>query len=136
MGRRSSVGLGGAVALSGLLGVSCVAEQRGFDSPSPNRRLDAIAEARDLDDTASLEALVRALESPDLTERTLAIWALEAREGETYGYRAGDPIADRILAVRKWEEHVRNKGGDGSIGGVVRMSTGAGDGEAEAGADE
>lgn len=80
----------------------CFSEPRGFDSPSPNRRLDAIAESAGSKDQQSLRALVVALESPDPAERMLSIRALEAREGTTLGYKHDDPYWVRREAVDRW----------------------------------
>lgn len=80
--------------------------QTGFDSPSPGKRLDAIAGAAQEDDQESRIQLVEKLGSTDPAERMLAIGALEKREGMTHGYKHSDPEWKRLEAIEKWRQHV------------------------------
>lgn len=92
---------------------------RGFNSPDPNLRLDAIVEAAEDRgaasgggagsglgaagvDRASAVELIRQLESNDPAARLFAIRTLEALTGETLGYDyAGHPW-ERSEAVARW----------------------------------
>jgi hypothetical protein len=78
----------------------------GFDSPSPTKRLDAIAQSSQETDKKSLGQLVEKLSSTDPAERMLAIRALEKREGTTLGYDHAAPKWERIEAINRWNERL------------------------------
>lgn len=84
----------------------CPNPKVGFDSPAPNKRVDAIVLAADQDDPQSLKMLVEKLESTDSVERMMAIRSLEKREGKTFGYQHAAPQPDRAQAVEQWRQYV------------------------------
>lgn len=84
----------------------CPNPKVGFDSPAPNKRVDAIVLAADQDDPESLKMLVEKLESTDSIERMMAIRSLEKREGKTFGYQHAAPQPDRAQAVEQWRQYV------------------------------
>ena len=92
----------GAVLLWG----GCLKVQEGFDSPSPSKRLDAIAQSAVQDDQESRVQLVEMLSSTDQTERMLAIRALEKREGTTLDYNHAAPQWERLEAIERWREYI------------------------------
>lgn len=81
-------------------------ERASFEATAPNKRLDAIVQASDAHDPASLMGLVSQLESSDPAARLLAIRALEHRTGMTLGYHHSDPEWKRRAAVDRWKDHV------------------------------
>lgn len=99
-----------------------------FDSPAPNRRLDAIAQAGSQDDAVSLVALVEKLSATDPAERMLAIRALERREGTTLGYDHAAPEWERIEAIQRWRERLgmtdEDPGDNGSVNRVPHDAEG------------
>lgn len=99
----------------------CVPEARtSFDSPSPNKRLDAIVQAAEGGgelDPETLRGLVGQLESSDPAARMLAIRALERRTGQTLGFEPSDPEWKRQAAVRRWKTYADQEPGDGAPGG-------------------
>ncbi|MEQ9207725.1 MAG: hypothetical protein RLN78_10195 [Phycisphaerales bacterium] len=108
---RIDRGLRVAGLIGTLIGVplvfaGCMSPKIGFDSPAPNKRLDAIALAAQEDDQESLVQLVKKLSSHDPSERMLAIRALEKREGTTLGYDHAAPRWERLEAINKWRERV------------------------------
>lgn len=111
----------GVAAVCPMVGGCLPASKVSFDSPDPNRRLDAIARAGeggegDLD-PGTLRALVGQLEATDPAARMLAIRALERRTGQTLGYDASDPEWKRTPAVRRWKEYAGDPADDGAPAG-------------------
>lgn len=101
--------LGVALVLGTISG--CLPESKpGFDSPSPSKRLDAIVDASDLEDTESLVKLVEKLRSFDPAERMFAIRSLEIRTGSTFGYDHGAHDWERIEAIGRWIEYLESEG--------------------------
>lgn len=98
------------IASAGFLSVGmilggCPNPKVGFDSPAPNKRVDAIVLAADQDDRESLVMLIEKLESTDSVERMMAIRSLEKREGQTFGYEHAAPQPDRMEAVAQWRQY-------------------------------
>jgi hypothetical protein len=79
-------------------------DQDGFDSIGPSHRLNAIVQAADQSDDASLCGLIQQLDSDDPAARLLAIRALEKRTGQTLDYRHDDPPWKRSQGVDRWME--------------------------------
>ncbi|MGJ8637418.1 MAG: hypothetical protein ACSHX5_11280 [Phycisphaerales bacterium] len=94
-----------ALLASGLMLGGCPNPKVGFDSPAPNKRVDAIVLAADQDDHESLVMLIEKLESTDSVERMMAIRSLEKREGETLGYEHAAPAPERMEAIERWREY-------------------------------
>lgn len=99
-------GLIGTLSGVALVCVGCMSPKIGFDSPAPNKRLDAIALAAEEDDQESLVQLVKTLSSVDPSERMLAIRALEKREGMTLGFDHAAPKWERLEAINRWREYI------------------------------
>lgn len=76
----------------------------GIDSPDPNRRLLAIADAGASRDASKVPQLIEQLESNDAAARLLAIRSLEAITGQTHGYDYTDSDWERAEAVRRWRD--------------------------------
>jgi hypothetical protein len=76
---------------------------KGFDSPEPAARNEAIVDAARRKDPSARADLVRMLDSDDATTRLLAITALQEIEGTTlgYDYAAAEPERDR--AIDAWK---------------------------------
>ena len=74
----------------------------GFDSPDPNRRLDAIVDAAERGDRSAVRSLVILLESADAAARVLSIRTLEDLTGQTLGYDPYGSDRDRADAVERW----------------------------------
>ena len=95
-----------AILLSG-----CLPETKpGFDSPAPSKRLDAIVQASELEDTESLVKLVEKLRSHAPAERMFAIRSLEIRTGQTLGYDHAAEHWQRIEAYNRWLEWLNDQG--------------------------
>lgn len=94
-----------ALLASGLVLGGCPNPKVGFDSPAPNKRVDAIVLAADQDDHESLVMLIEKLESTDSVERMMAIRSLEKREGETLGYEHAAPQPERMEAIERWRKY-------------------------------
>lgn len=62
----------------------------------------AIARAAADDDRRAIRALIEALDDPDPGNRMMAIATLERLTGQTLGYDATAPEAQRDAAVREW----------------------------------
>ncbi len=89
----------------------CLPEPKiGFNSPAPNKRLDAIARASELEDDGSLVKLVEKLRSLVPTERMLAIAALKVRTGETLGYNFAAPRWQQIEGYNRWLTWLADRG--------------------------
>lgn len=95
---------------------------RGFDSPEPAARLDAILAAARTREDSAVPDLVRMLASDDPAVRLAAIGALERITGQTLGYHHGGPQPERDAAIDRWVEWVRVRGADTAL-----PSTEAGD---------
>jgi len=90
---------------------------RGFDSPEPAARMDAIVDAARRSDRSAVPRIVPLLDSDDPATRLLAIETLERLTGETFGYDYAAPPADRVAAVERWRRYV--------VGGGVGEEPGA-----------
>jgi len=91
---------------------------RGFDSPEPAARMDAILDAARRSDRSAVPDIVETLESDDPATRLLAIRTLERLTGQTFGYDYAAPRAEREIAVDRWREFaVGERGGVRSGGG-------------------
>lgn len=89
----------------------CLPETKpGFDSPAPSKRLDAIVQASELEDTESLVKLVEKLRSHAPAERMFAIRSLEIRTGQTLGYDHAAEHWQRIEAYNRWLEWLNDQG--------------------------
>jgi HEAT repeat protein len=90
------------------LGTACAPprDDAGFDSPLPSARIASIQDAGRTRDDASVERLIEQLDASDPAVRLAAIEALFRITGETLGYRADDPPAERAAAVDRWVAHV------------------------------
>lgn len=125
--RRPKKRLWGAVALGwvGALAACAPSMPRGFNSPEPGVRIDAIVEAARRGDPAAVPSLVRMLDSDDPATRLLAIRALERITGTTYGYDHSAPETERREAVRRWQDSgpgaVVPTGQEGTPGGPARQ---------------
>lgn len=98
-----------AILTTGLIITGCVpTPETAFDSPAPNKRLDAIVQATGRTDHESLAGLVSQLESTDPAARLLAIRALEQRTGQTLGYEHAGQVRDRRAAVSRWKEYLED----------------------------
>lgn len=81
----------------------CLPETKpGFHSPAPSKRLDAIVQASELEDTESLVKLVEKLRSHAPAERMFAIRSLEIRTGQTLGYDHAAEHWQRVAAYNRW----------------------------------
>lgn len=90
---------------------------RGFDSPEPAVRIDAVVSAAAKGDRRAARDLIRVLDSDDPAARMLAIRALERITGETNGYDYAAPESQRREAVRRWQEWEAEGGGAPGGGG-------------------
>ncbi len=79
---------------------------RGFESPEPAARMDAILDAARRSDRSAVPEIVELLESDDPATRLLAIRTLERLTGETFGYDYAAPFAERSEAVERWRRYV------------------------------
>ncbi len=77
---------------------------RGFDSPEPAARMDAIVDAARREDRSAVPQIVPLLESDDPATRLLAIRTLERLTGQTLGYDYAAPEAERGAAVERWNK--------------------------------
>jgi len=110
LGRHAGVWSAAAVLLGQTaIGAGCQPIQTGFDSPAPTKRIDAIVQASELQDTDSLGRLIEQLESEDPAARMLAIRALEIRTGTTLGYDHAAPRWQRIEAVNRWINYLNER---------------------------
>lgn len=83
---------------------------RGFDSPEPAARNEAIVEAARRGDRGARADLVRMLDSDDATTRLLAIGALQEIEGTTLGYDSTASEAERDRAIDAWKSRLAAEG--------------------------
>lgn len=109
----------GAAALLALLLAGCTPSMpKGFDSPEPAARNQAIVDAARSGDRSTRSDLVRMLDSDDATTRLLAITTLEQMEGTTlgYDYAASEPERDRAIDAWKARLAAEAKGEQASTG--------------------
>lgn len=92
-----------AFGVAGVTAACAPSMPRGFDSPEPGVRIDAIVDAAKRDDPAAVPELVRMLDSDDPATRLLAIRALERITGTTHGYDYSAPESERREAIRRWQ---------------------------------
>ena len=59
-------------------------------------------------DPEAVHTLVNLLQARDSTVRMYAILALERLSGQDYGYKYYEPEPDRIRAVQRWRDALRN----------------------------
>ena len=78
---------------------------RGFDSPEPAARMDAVVQAARTNDRSAVPKIVPLLESDDPATRLLAIRTLEQLTGQTLGYDYAAPEAERGAAVERWNRY-------------------------------
>jgi len=78
---------------------------RGFDSPEPAARMDAIVDAARNSDGSAVPEIVPLLGSDDPATRFLAIRTLERLTGQTFGYDYAAPEAERGEAVERWNRY-------------------------------
>jgi len=114
--RRSAWCACGLAAIAGLLAGCTPSMPKGFDSPEPAARNEAIVDAAERKDRAARADLVRMLDSDDATTRLLAISALQEIEGTTlgYDYAAAEPERDR--AIDAWKARLAAEGATGRTG--------------------
>lgn len=98
---------GGAALL--LLG-GCVAGYRpALDSPDPAARIRAIRQVTAKQDHNAIPLLVDRLEDEDEAVRFYAIGALSRMTGTDMGYKYYQPRRERLPAVRRWRQYVRQR---------------------------
>lgn len=73
-----------------------------FDSPVPQDRLAAVAQARRANDTSAVEPLIRMLASDDPLMRLIASDTLVQITGEDFGYDPAASDTDRREAAERW----------------------------------
>lgn len=94
----------GAAAILALLLAGCTPSMpKGFDSPEPAARNEAIVAAARSGDRSARADLVRMLDSDDATTRLLAITTLEQMEGTTLGYDSTASEPERDRAIDAWK---------------------------------
>lgn len=89
---------------------------KGFDSPEPAARNEAIVLAAQQGDRSARADLVRMLDSDDATTRLLAIGALQEIEGTTLGYDCTASEAERDRAIDAWKARLAAEGPGGTGG--------------------
>lgn len=90
---------------------ACSSPPRGFSSPDPGARLDAIVDAAAVKDPGAIRPLITLLESDDPAVRLAAIRTLERITGETLGYEFSAPAWKRREQVDRWEAWYRDTRG-------------------------
>jgi hypothetical protein len=105
--------------VAGALG-ACHSPPRGFDSPDPSARMDAVVDAARRKDTGAVPKIVPLLESDDPATRLVSIRALEQLTGRTLGYDYAASEASRHEAVGRWREFVGSGGHAGEAGASER----------------
>ncbi len=95
---------------------------RGFSSPEPAARMDAIVAAARENDRSAVPKIVPMLESDDPATRLLAIRTLERLTGQTLGYDYAAPEARRDEAVERWRRYAAEGVGPGGSKGAVPAS--------------
>lgn len=88
------------VMLAGCVG--SMARQRGFDSPDPAERLNAIVLAGHLQQRSAIPDLIDSLGSDDPAVRMMAITALARITGTRLGYNPYGRLVDRQAAAESW----------------------------------
>src|SRR5690349_21165258 len=118
-----------AVGLGAAFSAGCAQPPGGFESPVPDARLKAIAQASETKDPAAVPHLIEALLSDDPLVRMTSINTLESITGQTLGYHYWDAEEERRARVQDWVEwYRRQQGGAGAAGGGPK-----GGGEADRG---
>lgn len=80
----------------------CVPNPKGFDSPAPSARLEAVLETARERDQKRIPDLITQLGSDDPAVRLFTIRTLERLTGETLGYHYADPEPKRREAIERW----------------------------------
>jgi hypothetical protein len=98
-----------AMLLAGSIG-GCGTDMRtrGFDSPDPQAKLDAIVAAGQTRDKAAIPDLVHQLDSDDPAVRMYAITALQRITGTRLGYSPYAAQLQRQAAVETWVAAVKD----------------------------
>ena len=91
-----------AAAGSALTWAGCHSPPRGFESPLPSARIEAIVDAAARRDRTAVPQLVECLSSDDPAVRMAAIRALERITGQTLGYEHAAPEWRRQEMVDVW----------------------------------
>jgi len=78
-----------------------------IQSANPDERIRGIHEAAERNDRYAVPLLVDRLEDEDEAVRFYAILALEKMTGQRLGYDYARPAVDRVRAVERWREYVR-----------------------------
>jgi hypothetical protein len=79
-----------------------VPNPKGFDSPAPSARLEAVLETAREGDRERIPDLITQLRSDDPAVRLFSIRTLERLTGETLGYHYADPEPRRREAIERW----------------------------------
>lgn len=108
---RTALTHAGLVAVSLGWAGACSSPPRGFASPDPGARLDAIVDAAADEDPGAVRPLIVLLESDDPAVRLAAIRTLERITGETFGYDFAAPAWKRREQVDRWEAWYRDTRG-------------------------
>lgn len=109
-----------SAVISAVMAACTPSMPRGFDSPEPAARNEAIVAAARSGDRSTRRDLVRMLDSDDATTRLLAITTLEQMEGTTLGYdsTASEPERDRAIDAWKARLAAENSGPAAGAGGT------------------
>jgi hypothetical protein len=105
--------MGSVCAFGSILTVAggCAAPPRGFDSPDPGARLDAITDAAAVKDRSAVGPLIESLDSDDPAVRLASILALERITGQSLGYDYAAPSWRRSEQAARWAAWYRETGG-------------------------
>lgn len=105
----AAIACGGAAWLSAAL--ACTPSQppprTAIQSANPDERIRGIHEAAERNDRYAVPLLVDRLEDEDEAVRFYAILALEKMTGHRLGYDYAQSAVDRVRAVERWREYVR-----------------------------
>jgi HEAT repeat protein len=97
-----------------LILCACSSPPRGFGSPDPSARLEAIVHAEETRDRGAIPQLIESLGNDDPVVRLAAINALETITGQTLGYHYWAPDAERRAGAEAWAAWYKEKRGDGT----------------------
>ena len=93
-----------------LLSAGCVAGYRtDLNSPDPAARIRAIRHVVETGDQGALPLLVDRLEDEDEGVRFYAIAALTRITETDMGYKYYKPARERLPAVKRWRDYVRER---------------------------